>query len=128
MSLFRRRKRKPTWAKPIATSTREEARRALLPRVAHWSAQMAIEPNKVFIRNSKTRWGSASSLGNVGFNWRISKLPEPVMDYVIIHELAHLVEMNHSQAFWDIVAAYSPEHKRHRAWLRDYSRGKLALE
>ncbi len=81
---------------------------------------MGITPRKVFVRNQKTRWGSASSLGNVSFNWRVAGLPEAIQDYIVIHELAHLQEMNHSAAFWSVVATYSPDYRLHRRWLRQH--------
>lgn len=79
---------------------------------------MGIIPKKVFIRNQKTRWGTASSLGNISFNWRVANLPDEIQDYVVIHELAHLREMNHSPAFWAIVEQHAPNHREHRRWLR----------
>jgi predicted metal-dependent hydrolase len=117
--IFRRR-RKPTWLKPPSTAKRDAARKVLHERVAHWSQVMEIAPKKVFIRNQKTRWGTASSLGNVSFNWRVADLPPHIQDYIVIHELAHLREMNHSPAFWKIVERYAPEYKKHRRWLRQH--------
>lgn len=81
---------------------------------------MGISPKRVAIRDQRTRWGSASTLGNLNFSWRVAAMPDEIQDYIVIHELAHLREMNHSPAFWEIVGAYCPEYRQHRAWLRRY--------
>ena len=71
------------------------------------------------LRDPRTRWGSCSSAGRLMFSWRLVMAPPEVLDYVAAHEVAHLVEMNHSPAFWAQVARICPDHARHRAWLRD---------
>ena len=70
-------------------------------------------------RFQQTRWGSCSSRGNLNFNWRLLLMPERVMDYVIVHELAHRREMNHSAAFWQIVETYLPDYRERRQWLKE---------
>ncbi len=75
--------------------------------------------NKVTLRNQKSRWGSCSALKNLNFNWRLSMAPIEIIDYVIVHELCHLKQMNHSQKFWDLVAKTIPDHKEKRKWLKD---------
>lgn len=87
-------------------------------RVRHWSGVMEIVPNKVFLKNQRTRWGSCSVKGNLNFNRALAKAPAEIVDYVVIHELAHLREMNHSPRFWGIVDRWCPEQKAHRRWLR----------
>ena len=72
------------------------------------------------IREQKTRWGSCSSKGNLNFNWRLIFAPEEVLDYIVVHELAHRREMNHSQAFYDIVESVLPEYKKEQKWLREH--------
>ena len=74
--------------------------------------------NKVFIKGQKTRWGSCSSAGNLNFNWRLAMAPTEVIEYVIIHELCHRIEMNHSKEFWRLVQEKCPEFRRHKAWLK----------
>lgn len=74
--------------------------------------------NRVAIRGQKTRWGSCSRLGNLNFNWRLVMAPLPVMDYVVAHELLHLVEPNHSKKFWDLVENACPDYKSCREWLK----------
>ncbi len=70
------------------------------------------------ISNAKTRWGSCSSFGNINLSWRLIMAPESIIDYVIIHELSHLKEMNHSSRFWKEVEKYIPDHKKRRLWLK----------
>lgn len=77
---------------------------------------------KVTVKNQARILGSCSSLGNLNFNWRLLLAPADVVDYVIIHELAHLQEMNHSKHFWRVVETACPDYRRHRAWLRAMNR------
>tara|TARA_Y100000034_G_scaffold119147_1_gene160616 strand:+ start:1468 stop:2055 length:588 start_codon:yes stop_codon:yes gene_type:complete len=74
--------------------------------------------NKIFIKGQKTRWGSCSANGNLNFNWRLAMAPPEVIEYVVIHELCHRIEMNHSKNFWKLVQEKCPEFKKHKAWLK----------
>ena len=74
--------------------------------------------SRVSIRNQRTRWGSCNRNGHICLNWRLVTLPEPVRDYVLIHELMHLKRMDHSPRFWNLVKEACPEYKEVRAWLR----------
>jgi predicted metal-dependent hydrolase len=76
---------------------------------------------KIFIKNTRTRWGSCSSKGNLNFSYRLCLLPGDLSDYIIIHELCHLREFNHSSKFWDLVALLAPEFDAHRDELKKYS-------
>jgi hypothetical protein len=80
--------------------------------------QMGISYQRIGIRQQKSRWGSCSSQGNLNFNWRLVHYPSEIIDYVIIHELAHRKELNHSKKFWQIVAKYDPDYKKHKAQLK----------
>jgi predicted metal-dependent hydrolase len=71
------------------------------------------------LRDTRSRWGSCSSTGALMYSWRLVMAPEEVLDYVAAHEVAHLAHMDHSPAFWSIVAELCPQHARHRRWLRD---------
>ena len=96
-----------------------EAARALVhERLDHFNRHYGLIFGKVFIRNTRTRWGSCSSRGNLGFNYRIAKLPPHLANYIVVHELCHLKEFNHSPAFWTLVAETIPEWKQYRAALR----------
>ena len=81
---------------------------------------MDLYPRQVTIRGQKGRWGSCSSRGALSLNWKLISAPAFVLDYVVIHELAHLAHMNHSAAFWRLVAAHCPDYKRARRWLDDH--------
>ncbi|QLG89611.1 M48 family metallopeptidase [Chitinibacter bivalviorum] len=89
-------------------------------RIAVWSARMNLYPTQTALSSARTRWGSCTSKGVVRLNWRLMQAPASVIDYVIIHELAHLAEMNHSARFWAIVAQVCPNWKAERAWLKHY--------
>jgi predicted metal-dependent hydrolase len=73
---------------------------------------------KLAIRNQRTRWASCSTNGTMSFNWRLLLAPEPVLDYVVWHEVCHLQVMDHSPRFWALVARYCPDHSEHARWLR----------
>lgn len=94
------------------------AQRYLVPRVTQLAQKMSVKFNRVTLRQQKTRWGSCSSKQNLNFNWRLVHFPPQVIDYVIIHELAHLKEMNHSRAFWQLVKTYDPAYPQHEGWLK----------
>ena len=79
---------------------------------------MDVAPRRVFLKNQRSLWGSCSNAGNLNFNRALSGAPCEVLDYVVIHELAHLKEMNHARRFWVVVERWCPEHKTHRRWLR----------
>lgn len=94
------------------------AEKYLRPRTQQLAEKMGISFGVLTIRQQKTRWGSCSSQGNLNFNWRLVHCPTEVIDYVIIHELAHRKHMDHSDRFWGLVAKYDPEHQLHRGWLK----------
>jgi predicted metal-dependent hydrolase len=89
-------------------------------RVAHFNSFYSFTVGRISIRDTKTRWGSCSKKGNINFNYKILFLPPYMADYVVVHELCHLKEFNHSQNFWDLVAQVVPEHKAIRAELKKH--------
>lgn len=98
---------------------REEARKVIQDRVALYRDQIGVSVHSIFIKAQKTRWGSASTKGNLNFNWKLMMAPVEVIDYVVIHELCHLREMNHSKQFWELVSQYDENYKAHRRWLKE---------
>jgi predicted metal-dependent hydrolase len=97
---------------------RQQARRVIGERVEQQASQMGLTYNQIRISGARTRWGSCSSKKNLSFTWRLIMAPLPVVDYVVVHELCHLLEQNHSKAFWSKVEAAQPDYKAQRAWLR----------
>lgn len=97
----------------------ELAAKVLPPKIDLYAKKMGVTLGKVTIRNQATRWGSCSSNGNLNLNCLLMLTPDEVQDYVIIHELAHRKEMNHSAAFWKIVEKNMPTYNHQRQWLKD---------
>lgn len=89
-------------------------------RVEYFNEFYGFEYKNIFIKDTKSRWGSCSAAGNLNFNYRIFMLTQQQRDYIIIHELCHLQEMNHSEDFWNLVKKKSPEYKRIRGDLKQY--------
>lgn len=123
LSLSRRSKRDPLERVPEALKTwmQAQAEQSLLPRVAQLAQQMRMHPRQVLIKGFRRRWGQCSSQGVITLNWRLMHASPALQDYVIIHELCHLREMNHSSAFWALVAQHCPDYRNLRQALR--SRG-----
>lgn len=98
---------------------RKEALAVLTEKAAEFASCLSVGYTKIYIKDQKSCWGSCSSKGNLNFNWRIVLAPEPVCDYIVIHELCHLVHMNHSKEFWALVETLCPDYKQYRKWLKD---------
>ena len=88
-------------------------------RVAYYNKIYNFNFNKISVKNQKTRWGSCSEKGNLNFNYKIALLPIKIADYIIVHELCHLGELNHSPRFWDLVAKAMPNYLEIRKELRN---------
>ena len=99
-------------------SLAQEAVRALPARVAHFAPLVGVTYGRITVRNQKTRWGSCSAKGNLNFNCLLMLAPPEVQDYVVIHELCHRKEMNHSARFWAAVESVCPDYKTRRQWLK----------
>ena len=97
---------------------KERARALVQDRLAYFGPLYDLSYCRISIRNQKTRWGSCSRKGNLNFNYKIALLPPRHADYIIVHEICHLKELNHSKRFWDLVAALIPDHRAIRAELR----------
>jgi predicted metal-dependent hydrolase len=102
---------------------KETARAMAYERVHYFSELYQISFGKIFIKNQKTRWGSASSRGNLSFSYKIALLPEKLRDYIIVHELCHLAEFNHSRKFWELVSKTVPDYREARKELRRQGMG-----
>jgi len=89
-------------------------------RVDLLASKLGVQYGRITIRGQQTRWASCSPKGNLSFNWRLIMAPEQVVDYVIIHELTHLKEMNHTSKFWALVAGRCPTWKENRRWLSEH--------
>lgn len=101
---------------------KQEAERFIKKRADELCPRLGVTYGRLRIRGAKTRWGSCSQKGNINFNWKLMMVPEPVIDYVIIHELAHLKVMNHSKKFWNLVTEHCPLWHTHRKWLKEHNR------
>ncbi len=102
----------------IAGWLRQEAQRILIPLAQKISLELRIPYKRIFLRNQRTRWGSSSSIGNISLNWRTVMLPREVQRYLIIHELAHQHQFNHSRKFWSIVEEHCPRYREYESTLK----------
>ncbi len=102
-----------------------EARRDLEAAVARHAAALGVKPRKITLRDTSSRWGSCSASGALNFSWRLILAPHFVLDYLAAHEVAHLVHMDHSDAFWAVVARLSPDVDAAEFWLKAHGAGLL---
>jgi predicted metal-dependent hydrolase len=98
---------------------RREARRAIERRVAVRAPELAVDVRRITIRDQRTRWGSASRSGTLSFSWRLVLCPPGVLDYVVVHELAHLRVAGHGRSFWQLVGRHHADVAAARRWLRE---------
>jgi len=104
----------------LETWFRRRAHTLIPDRLIAANQKFGFRYGRVTIKEQKSRWGSCSRAGNLNFNWRLLMAPLPVLDYVLIHELAHLQELNHAPAFWQLVASACPDYQIQRRWLREH--------
>jgi len=97
---------------------KEDARELVLRRLSYWNQFYGFSWGRIAIRNQKTRWGSCSKKGNLNFSYRLAILPQKLSDYIIVHELCHLKEFNHSKDFWELVARAIPDYRERRKSLQ----------
>lgn len=90
----------------------------ILPRVKFLSQKYWFKPNKISVKNLSNRWGSCTKENNINFHWKIMLAPISVIDYIIIHELCHIKEKNHSPRFWDNLCKIMPDYENHKEWLK----------
>lgn len=104
-------------ARRVRDHLRERAKRELLTRARRLAETIDRKVVRVTVRDTRTRWGSCSTSGNLAFSWRLVLAPEAVLDYVVAHEVAHLVHMNHGKRFWRLVEKLAPGSDQQRLWL-----------
>lgn len=121
----RRRKRASTVTKHYRAH-KELARAVILERVSYFNQYYNFSYNRIAIRNQRRCWGSCTSLKNLNFNYKLYFLPPHLRDYVIVHELCHLAELNHGKQFWARVAEVIPDYKMHVRELKALERGGLS--
>lgn len=97
-------------------------------RAAHYASQLGVTFGTIRVKSQKTLWGSCAPSGDLNFNWRLTLAPPEVLDYVVIHELAHRLEMNHSRRFWTHVERLCPEYRERRRWLRKNSQALFGAQ
>lgn len=105
-------------ARRVRDALIKEARRDLEAAVARHCARLGLATRPVSLRDTTSRWGSCSASGSLNFSWRLVLAPPHVLDYLAAHEVAHLIHMNHSHAFWAVVARLDPHYEEAEAWLR----------
>lgn len=101
------------------------SRRALArvrERLAYYAPRLGVEFGRVAIRDQRSRWGSCSAKRNLNFNWKLIMAPPEALDYVVVHELCHLIEFNHSPRFWRLVEGQMPEYESWKRWLKDHGK------
>jgi predicted metal-dependent hydrolase len=108
---------RPAAARPDESALRARAVKELPPRLLSLAEEHGVAVTRVSIRNQRSRWGACSSSGSITLNWRLILVPDQVRDYVMIHELMHRRELNHSRRFWRHVAAACPDYLEARRWL-----------
>lgn len=104
----------------------QQALQVIPGRVAYFAPLVGVSYGRITIRNQRSRWGSCSSQGNLNFNCLLMLAPPDVLDYVVVHELCHRKEMNHSSRFWAEVARILPGYKAQTAWLKNHGRALIA--
>ncbi|MEO0449021.1 MAG: SprT family zinc-dependent metalloprotease [Pseudomonadota bacterium] len=107
---------------------RKSAKSDLSDAVIRYCDHLRVEARRVTVKDTRSRWGSCTSDGRLAFSWRLIMAPPPILEYVAAHECAHLLEMNHSPAFWAHVERCRPEWKKERAWLRKNGRDLHAVQ
>lgn len=105
----------------LETLYRRKARGWFEEQANRLAQEMGVKYEKIEVRNQRTKWGSCSTTGTLGLNWRLLMAPPEVAKYVVIHELVHLREQNHTDEFWSFVEEYDPQYEEHNRWLKENS-------
>lgn len=110
---------RPSYTEEERAEGKKQAAVVLKEKCRLFAEKMGVTYGRISIREQKTRWGSCSSTGNLNFNWKLVLMPEEISDYLVVHELAHRLEMNHSPAFWAVVESVLPDYEKRRQWLKE---------
>lgn len=109
--------------KKVVDFLKKRAKEKVQAYASTYAEQLGVCFHKIRIGDPSSRWGSCSSQGTISVSWRLVMAPEEVLAYVVAHEIAHLREMNHSAAFWELVEVVFPDYKKAKGWLREHGRG-----
>jgi predicted metal-dependent hydrolase len=109
------------------TEGRRAARELITMLIDDEAAELGVAPKRVQIRDQRSRWGSCSTTGTLSFNWRLVLAPLEVLDYIVVHELCHMREPNHSRRFWKLVEARRPDWRAQRDWLDQHGPELMAF-
>ncbi len=96
---------------------RKELKAIINKRVKFYQSNFKVKPKNITIKSQETRWGSCSSERNINFNWKLIMAPIEIIDYLVVHEMCHLIHMNHSKSFWTLVGRIMPDYKERQEWL-----------
>lgn len=116
---IKKQKKEPALTNADIEKLCQKALSVIPDKVKYYAEIMGVIYGRITIRNQKTRWGSCSSKGNLNFNCLLMLMPDKVLDYVVVHELCHLKQMNHSKKFWKEVERYMPDYKNYKKWLNE---------
>lgn len=116
---IKKQKKEPALTNADIEKLCQKALSVIPDKVKYYAEIMGVTYGRITIRNQKTRWGSCSSKGNLNFNCLLMLMPDKVLDYVVVHELCHLKQMNHSKKFWKEVERYMPDYKNYKKWLNE---------
>jgi len=129
MKLMRERleseKSSPKFTQEELRALAEKAKELIPKRVEYYAPIIGVKVGKITIRNQKTRWGSCSGKGNLNFNCLLMLTPQEVIDYIVVHELCHLKQLNHSPKFWAEVEKILPNYKEPKKWLKENGRSLI---
>lgn len=98
---------------------RDKAKEKINERIRYYQAQFDVKPKRVVIKDQEKRWGSCTKDNQLLFNWKCIMAPSPVLDYIVVHEMCHMVHMNHSKEFWHLLKRVLPDYEQRKSWLRD---------
>lgn len=116
---IKKQKKEPALTNADIEKLCQKALSVIPDKVKYYAEIMGVTYGRITIRNQKTRWGSCSSKGNLNFNCLLMLMPDKVLDYVVVHELCHLKQMNHSKKFWMEVERYMPDYQNYKKWLNE---------